>query len=325
MNDELKFAIETVREAGQLVQRLQQELGGQALSKEDQSPVTVADFASQALVGSQFSRHLPHESLMAEESSQRLRADPSTLNRVTEEVSQVHPRTSSAKVCEWIDRGAMPAAYRFWILDPVDGTKGFLRGDQYVVALALIEDGGVTLGAMSCPNLNIDLEPDIGGPGCVVYAQRGQGSWVQSQDEEPRQLHVSGVEDPSQILLLRSFEEAHTDPRQLKALIEGLGIHKDPVRMDSQAKYALMANGVGDLLFRLVPHNAPGYREYIWDQALGSLIVEEAGGRVTDLHGRDLDFSQAPRLENNVGVLASNGSLHTAALRELELVLAEKD
>jgi 3'(2'), 5'-bisphosphate nucleotidase len=325
LSEEIKFAIETVREAGQLVKRLQQDLRGSALVKEDSSPVTVADYSSQALVGARSTQQLPEEPLVAEESSQRLLEDTATLYQVTGAVSQVRPGASEETVCEWIDRGAMQSTDRYWTLDPIDGTKGFVRGDQYVVALALIENGQVMLGAMSCPNLNAELKPDIDGPGCVVYAQRGQGTWVQSQDGEQRRLHVSSVEDPSQILLLRSFEEAHTDPQQLSDLIDLLGFQTDPVRMDSQAKYALMANGEGDLLFRLVPHTSPGYREYIWDHAVGSLIVEEAGGRVTDLRGKDLDFSQSPRLVQNLGVLASNGSLHPAALRVLADVLGRQD
>jgi 3'(2'), 5'-bisphosphate nucleotidase len=322
MNHDLEFAIKAVRHAGQLVQQLQQELGGEALTKEDRSPVTIADFSSQALVGQLFLSQQIQEPLVAEETSHRLRQNSVVMARVMASLDQVHPGVSEEQACQWIDRGDGQAADRFWTLDPIDGTKGFLRGDQYVVALALIENGQVTLGAMSCPNLSINLKPDIGGPGCVVYAQRGQGTWVLGQDGEKRRLHVSDVEKASQIRLLRSYEAAHTDPQQLTDLIDSMGIRAEPVRMDSQAKYALMADGEGDLLYRLVPHTAPGYREYIWDQAAGSLIVEEAGGMVTDLYGKTLDFSQSPRLVKNLGVLASNGILHSAALEALKQVLA---
>jgi 3'(2'), 5'-bisphosphate nucleotidase len=321
MNHDLEFAIQAVRQAGRLVRGLQQEIGGAALKKEDRSPVTVADFSSQALVGQLFLSRQYQDPLVAEETSQRLHQDRAVLERVISAVDQVHAGVSEEEVCQWIDRGTGKAADRFWTLDPIDGTKGFLRGDQYVVALALVEKGQVVLGAMSCPNLSLELVPDIGGPGCVVYAQRDQGTWVLGQDREKRRLNVSTVDDPSRIRMLRSYESAHTDPQQLTDLIKIMGIQAEPVRMDSQAKYALMADGKGDLLFRLVPHTAPGYREYIWDQAVGSLIVQEAGGVVTDLTGKALDFSQSPRLVNNLGVLASNGVLHPAALEALEQVL----
>src|SRR4030042_1160885 len=76
--------------------------------------------------------------------------------------------------------------------------------------------------------------------------------------------------------------------------------------------------GTGDLIFRLTSPDRPDYREWIWDQAAGSLLVTEAGGRVSDLAGAELDFSRGRRLERNRGVLGSNGRLHPAALRALQ-------
>ena len=87
--------------------------------------------------------------------------------------------------------------------------------------------------------------------------------------------------------------------------------------MDSQAKYALLAAGRGDLLVRLLSAQAPNYREKVWDQAAGSLVVEEAGGRITDLNGMGLDFTQGRTLAKNRGVLASNSHLHPKALKAL--------
>jgi 3'-phosphoadenosine 5'-phosphosulfate (PAPS) 3'-phosphatase len=90
--------------------------------------------------------------------------------------------------------------------------------------------------------------------------------------------------------------------------------------MDSQAKYVALAAGAGDLVVRLVSPDRPDYREWIWDQAAGCLLVTEAGGEVSDLSRARLDFSLGRRLESNVGVLASNGRLHSPALRALEQV-----
>jgi 3'(2'), 5'-bisphosphate nucleotidase len=90
------------------------------------------------------------------------------------------------------------------------------------------------------------------------------------------------------------------------------------VRMDSQAKYAVLAAGKGDLMLRLLSPAKPNYREKIWDQAAGSLVVEEAGGRITDLCGERLDFTVGRTLDNNRGILASNGHLHLAALEALK-------
>jgi 3'(2'), 5'-bisphosphate nucleotidase len=96
----------------------------------------------------------------------------------------------------------------------------------------------------------------------------------------------------------------------------------EPVGLDSQAKYALLAAGRGDLLVRLLSSRQPDYREKVWDQAAGSIVVEEAGGRITDLHGRSLDFTAGRTLARNRGLLASNGHLHAAALAALADIAA---
>jgi 3'(2'), 5'-bisphosphate nucleotidase len=87
--------------------------------------------------------------------------------------------------------------------------------------------------------------------------------------------------------------------------------------MDSQAKYAVLAAGGADVLVRLMSPSRPDYKEMIWDQAAGSIVIEEAGGRVSDLDGRALDFSHGRRLERNRGILATNGRLHDTVLKAL--------
>ena len=71
------------------------------------------------------------------------------------DVQRLLPAVDDEQVCAWIDYGSQNRASRFWTYDPIDGTKGFLRGDQYVSALALIEDGRVMVGALGCPELKI--------------------------------------------------------------------------------------------------------------------------------------------------------------------------
>ena len=88
--------------------------------------------------------------------------------------------------------------------------------------------------------------------------------------------------------------------------------------MDSQAKYAVVARGEADIYLRL-PTRAD-YREKIWDHAAGALIVAEAGGTVTDIHGRPLEFHHGRELAANRGVIVTNGRLHDRvleAIREL--------
>jgi 3'(2'), 5'-bisphosphate nucleotidase len=90
--------------------------------------------------------------------------------------------------------------------------------------------------------------------------------------------------------------------------------------MDSQAKFAVLAAGEGDMMLRLLSPTRPDYREKIWDQAAGGLVVEEAGGRVTDILGRRLDFTTGRELTANVGVVATNGHLHGAVLAALRVI-----
>ena len=324
---EAEFAIQAVDMAARLCRRIQAEMVTSALSKSDRSPVTVADFASQAIVARMFRETFGEEILVGEEDSASLRNDAAaeTLSAVTSFVNSLEPQATAEQVCSWIDFGAGEPADRFWTLDPIDGTKGFLRGDQYVVALALIVEGQVVVGALGCPNLDANLIPDVGGSGSVVVAVRGQGAYVRDMHGGAlRRLQVSMLDDPTQARLLRSHEASHTDQNKMNELADCLGVQIPPVRMDSQAKYAVLAAGGGDLLFRLLSPKMPDYTEYIWDQAAGSLIVKEAGGQVTDLRGEPLDFSQGRRLGKNIGVLVSNGRLHQAGLEALRSTRANR-
>jgi 3'(2'), 5'-bisphosphate nucleotidase len=210
-------------------------------------------------------------------------------------------------------------------LDPIDGTKGFLRGDQYAIALALILSGKVQVGVLGCPNLVEGHRSQMGGEGSLLVAVRGEGAWWASLMDETaaiKPVRVSDRDGAAEARLLRSFESGHTNVSQVDLFADALGVQAEPVRMDSQAKYAVLAAGYGEIYLRLLSPKQPDYREKIWDQAAGSLIVEEAGGRVTDLQGRPLDFSRGRTLANNRGVLATNGRLHEAALQGLKAIQA---
>ena len=92
------------------------------------------------------------------------------------------------------------------------------------------------------------------------------------------------------------------------------------VRMDSQAKYAALAAGNAELLFRLLSPSRPDYQECIWDHAAGAIVLEEAGGRVGDLNGLPFDFTKGRKLTGNVGLFASNGPMHETVLEAVKMV-----
>jgi 3'(2'), 5'-bisphosphate nucleotidase len=321
---EAQFAIDAVRESSLLARRIQREMVGSELTKDDRSPVTVADFAVQALIARRLAEQLPGSVLIGEEQADALRLEEGVdmLDQVTRFVRTAVADATPEEVCGLIDRGGGEPPESFWTLDPIDGTKGFLRREQYAVALALIRDGQVVFGALGCPELTNACRADAGGPGSLVAAARGEGTWTRplNGDSPWKPLQVSAHGDARGARILRSVEKAHTNVDEIGQLAAKLGVTAPPVPMDSQAKYAVLAAGEGDVLLRLLSPSRPDYREKIWDQAAGSIVIEEAGGCITDLDGRPLDFSHGRTLAKNRGILATNGHLHEAvlaALREL--------
>jgi 3'(2'), 5'-bisphosphate nucleotidase len=313
------FVVDTLCKAASLSKIAQEDLMIKALSKADQSPVTVADFAVQALIGKLIDDAFPGEVLVGEENAETLKTESGseTLGQVVSLLGKEFTDTTNGKVCEWIDRGSGQPTSQFWTLDPVDGTKGFLRRDQFAIALAWIVSGVVELGGIACPSLDLGGE---GGPGAIFVARRGRGSWVCKADKisEIRPIRVSSILDPAMARVLRSVESAHTNEDQFEKVIQQLKIVAPPVCMDSQAKYGMLAIGKAELLLRLLPSSSLGYREKIWDQAAGAIVLEEAGGRITDLFGEKLDFSQGITLDRNQGVVASNSYMHEAVLEILK-------
>jgi 3'(2'), 5'-bisphosphate nucleotidase len=313
---ELEVAVHAVREAGLLCRTVQADLDPGAMAKKDRSPVTVADFGSQALVCRALGEAFPDDPVIGEEDSAELCAaeNAAILARVTGFVRAHRPEADAAQVCSWIDRGSSKDhAVRYWTLDPIDGTKGFLRGDQYAVALALILDGELAAAVVGCPNLG----PVVGGErgdGTLYTALRGAGAWSQplAVAGETRPVRVSEQDDPGLIRFCESVEAAHSSHGDAARIAERLAIRAEPVRIDSQAKYGVVARGEAEAYLRLP--RGRSYTEKIWDHAPGALVVQEAGGRVTDITGRDLDFSHGYQLANNRGVIVTNGRLHDAVL-----------
>ena len=209
---EARFAIDAVREASLLARRIQKEMVTPVLTKDDRSPVTVADFAVQALVARRLADAFPGAALVAEEqaSTLRLAESAATLEQITRFVRTAISAATPENVCDWIDRGSEKAPATFWTLDPIDGTKGFLRREQYAVALALVRDGRVELGVLGCPELAGGSRSELGGPGSLVVAAKTQGTWTEplSASSPPRRLKVSDRAKPSTARLLRSVEKA---------------------------------------------------------------------------------------------------------------------
>jgi 3'(2'), 5'-bisphosphate nucleotidase len=320
---EREVAVEAVREAARLCRAVGAEISPEVLAKKDKSPVTVADFGSQALIARALGDAFPDDPIIAEEDSAELREPGSVaiLDQVLRHVRAIREGSDAietaatldaGEVCRWIDRGGTSAySDRFWTLDPIDGTKGFLRGEQYAVALALVLHGEVVVAALACPGLD-----------AVFYAVRGEGAFVVPMEAEaegehrpPVPIRVSDRDDPAAVRFCESVESGHSAHGDAASVADRLGITAAPLRMDSQAKYAVVARGEADIYLRL-PTRAD-YREKIWDHAAGALIVAEAGGTVTDIHGEPLEFRHGRELVANRGVIVTNGRLHDQVLEAI--------
>lgn len=284
-----------------------------------------------------------------------------------------------------------------WTLDPIDGTKGFLRGGQYAVCLALLVDARVELGVIGCPNLpsipspspssyqststsstsdGTGANPGPGGTGVLFVAVRGHGT-----HQLPLLIPTTPPQPPSatattsgsllnmhmphlalhELSFLESVEKAHAALDTSARVAARLGVRAGSVRMDSQAKYAALVrgDGGGGVYLRLPVAGggrggeSGGYEEKIWvrflrftgsakftcgcvclcillvcwfvqDHASGSLLVEEAGGVITDYRGRPLDFGLGRTLGTNYGVVAARKEVHAQVIEAVQAVLAEE-
>lgn len=288
----------------------------QAIEKKDKSPVTVADFGAQAIICQALAAAFPDDPVVGEEDAKELRKPEmaETLTKVTHYVQALSPDATPEDVTRWIDHGNGQVSSRYWTLDPIDGTKGFLRQDQYAVALALVENGEVKVGVLACPAMPLDG----GQTGALYVAVRGEGAtMVPLSGGEPQRLQVVMADDVANFRFVESVEAAHGDQSKQNAIAQAVGITTESFRVDSQAKYGIVASGKAALYLRLPSPKYPDYRENIWDHAAGAIVVEEAGGRVSDMYGQPLNFADGSKMMNNRGVVVSNGTIHDRVIAAL--------
>ncbi|CAL5183381.1 unnamed protein product [Lathyrus oleraceus] len=357
---ELDVAVRAVQMACSLCQRVQDILisktNHQVQSKDDNSPVTVADWSVQAVVSWILSECLGSEniSIVAEEdvhtlsksnASELLESVVNTVNECLADAPRFgveKPKSSltTSEVLEIISRcnSTGGPSGRFWVLDPVDGTLGFVRGDQYAVALALIENGEVVLGVLGCPNYPMRKEwlgyqhryhrivskltspnSESWNKGCVLYAKKGSGkAWMQPLihvnkmfvwPNHAKQVFVSPIDNPALATFCEPVEKANSSHSFTEGLAHSVGLRKQPLRVYSMVKYAAIGRGDAEVFMKFA---RTGYKEKIWDHAAGVIIIQEAGGVVTDAGGSPLDFSKGVYLEGlDRGIIACSGaSLH---------------
>lgn len=347
---ELEIAQLAVQRAAILTKRVFHEKAKGTVSKDDKSPVTIGDFGAQALIIAALKHNFPQDEIVAEEEAAELRDDANLRATIWELVKSTSLSDSGAEAAlggaikseeemlTFVDYGNSKggAKGRIWAIDPIDGTKGFLRGGQYAVCLALMVDGDVKVGVLGCPNLPVDDAALLSGSmasgqtdegkGCLFSGVLGEGAVSRPLTTgalaSSQKISMKAIADITAATFCEGVEPGHSSHGDQAEIAKRLGITNPSVRLDSQAKYASIARGAGDIYLRL-PISAT-YQEKIWDHAAGDLIVREAGGAVTDIYGKRLDFSIGRTLSNNKGVVAAPAGSHAQVLTVVQEVIQVK-
>ncbi len=265
---ELATAIDLAQKAGQRIRALA--AGGLAVeTKSDDSPVTEADRAANALIVGALAAAFPDDALLSEEAP---------------------------------DDGSRLRRPRVWMVDPLDGTKDFIRGQSgWAVMIGLCDGGRPVLGVVYQP---------IGDK--LYYATRGDGAFLVREGGAPARLHVSDVREPTQIRMVASKSHRTAAIDRVRA---ELGI-RDELNVGSVGlKLGLIAEGVRDLYVNPAGHSK------LWDACGPEAILVEAGGRLSDAAGAPLDY-RGRELGNLRGLIASNGVLHELVVARLAPLFA---
>ena len=224
--------------------------------KEDKSPVTIADLRSDTFITEQLHLLSPDIPVLSEETSSE------------------HPYEERM---QW---------QRYWLVDPLDGTKGFInKNDFFTVNIALIDNNIAVLGVIYAPAMEQ-----------LFYAAKDYDAFRQDQDAEPEKISVCKQLRAKPIV---AVSRAHINV-PTRNLLAKIGDH-ELVRADSSLKCCLVADGRADLYLRVGPTCE-------WDTAAGQCIVEEAGGQLSNYAGRPLRYNTQDSLINPPFVVHSPAS-----------------
>ncbi|CAK41862.1 carbohydrate phosphatase [Aspergillus niger ATCC 13496] len=343
---ELQIACLTVQRATLLTKKLLEAVDKGSFDKNDATPVTIADFAAQALIIAAIHHAFPDDEFVGEESSDALRSDPALLDRTWELVSStrlsdeesdalLYAPSSKEEMLDLIDLGAQgncSKQSRAWVLDPVDGTATFIQGQQYAVCLSLVENGYQKVGVLGCPNMNLETGRlhenivDRDGYGHQVFAVAGQGAFIRrmgtgallpSRKIEPK----AQITDPKDIDFVDCVSATSSDRNMHARLASHLGAPW-PASTDlwaAQLRYIAIAVGGCNVMIK-IPHKS-SYRSKIWDHSGGMLIAEELGCTVSDLAGNPVDCSLGRTLSGCYGMIVAPSSIHSRLVEAVKQII----
>lgn len=269
---EMGVALRLAREAGDVIMSF---YDGplhieQKRDAEDREPVTQADKIANDLIVQELSREFPDDGILAEES---------------------------------VDTDRRLGKRRVWMVDPLDGTTGFIDGNgDFAVQIGLTEEGNCVLGVVYQPVT-----------GVLYRAVQNEGTWVERPDAEPRRGNVSNHTDLHAMTLAAS--RSHRSKR-MDRVVRTLGVRKEIQRGSVGIKVGLLFEEQCDLYVHLSP------RTKQWDTCAPEIILREAGGEITDLFGMPLRYN-VPEVQNRNGIVATNGLAHEEIIKLLRPLLME--
>ena len=271
-NHELSVAVELARVAGAAI--LEHYEGPLHVHQKnldnDLEPVTQADRIANELIVTRLQREFPNDGILAEES---------------------------------VDTERRLGKSRVWMVDPLDGTNGFIDGNgDFAVQIGLVEDGKVVVAVVYQPL-----------PGVLYRAVRGEGTWIERPEFAPERARTSDVSDLPSMRMAAS--RSHRNPRQNR-VVEHFGFREEVQRGSVGIKIGLIIEQQCDVYIHL------SSRTKQWDTCAPQLILTEAGGRMSDLFGGPLNYN-VPDLQNRNGLVASNGAAHDQIIEKLAPLLAE--
>jgi 3'(2'), 5'-bisphosphate nucleotidase len=264
-NRELESALEAARLAGEFLRREYDQFQKIADAPADIS--THADRGSQEIILKYLRAAFPHDAFCAEEQTEGL-------------------------------SGAATTGSRLWIIDPIDGTRGFARKNGEFSVMIGFADGGQ-------PAVGVVLEP---ARRRTTYAILGGGCWRQEGDAEPVSCQVSTTAKLAEATVTQSHSRNPAEPsREIRALSPRRVIET----YSAGIKLAQVARGEADLYL----NTYEGFHD--WDIAAGHILVTEAGGKVSGLRGQELHYG-LPGAWQRQGLLGSNGRVHEEAVRRIK-------
>lgn len=301
--EELKLGARLVKEASRITEWFRKH-GFESFTKSDESPVTLADLASQIFVVNALRKEYPDDQIIAEEDSSFILQNT---EKILKECYESLNMTDIGDLSDILNYKG-PKSNRQWTLDPIDGTEGYRNGLYYSIGLSFRDNNETKVCAICVPEYN--------NKGMAIFtALKNHGAFVSYKGNHNRPIAVSTTDKLEEFRMVHSL---HYDEPWVEQFADMVGIQQRQA-VDSMLKFCQIADSSADLYLKPIDRN----HSYAWDYAPGDLLVKEAGGKVTTFAGAPLLFEDEKVICDTWGFIVSNGKLHDKVLeilRENDLV-----